>query len=211
MDGEKLNNFLKVSLIIVNLFLINAYIVFFSVISIGLLMPTVIGAGVYEMKHITEYDMIGINKRFFMNIKNNFKTTFKTTFALNIFFIILILSLFLFNGSISNAYNPYVYGAILSTQLICLFEVFNIIIVSLILIFIFNYKKPSSIIKISFVTVNLNFARFLLASVSMVINVFLISIYNLFGIIFISLYFLLYYISVINTIKKSIKSIENRK
>ncbi len=209
MNGEKLNNFLKVSLIIVNLFLVNVYIIFFSIISMGILTPTIVGAGLYEMKHIVEYDMIGINRRFFTNIKNNLKITLKSTFLLNLFFIILILSFIFFNSSISNTYNPYIYGLILSTQIICLFEVFNITIVSLILIFIFNYKQPTSIIKSSFVIVNLNFVRFLLASISMVINVFLISIYNLFGIIFIALYLLLYYVSVINTVKKSINTIQN--
>lgn len=201
MNGEKLNNFLKVSLIILNLFVVNTYVILFSILSIGILTPALLGASFCEIESILDYDMVGINKRFFLNIKNNLKYVFGKIFIAYVFLIITLLSLLFFNKMVADSYSPYVYAIIVCTQLVVAFELINIIQVALIQIFVLENKDVNKVLRNSFVIVNTNLLRFLLANISLVIAIVLLNKLSIFILLFISLSIALYYISVIGRVK----------
>lgn len=202
LDGQKLNNFLKISLIAVNLFVVNTYLILFSILSIGILTPALIGATYCEVEKILQYDMLGVHKRFFTNVFLNFKATFGKILICNIYLTLIIGTILFFNNVVMANYNLVMASIIIGTQIIMVFELFNIIQVSLIQIFVLKNNNVNEIIKNSFAIVNTNIIRFLLASVSIVIAIALVTKLSIFIVVFISFTLTLYYISITNVVKE---------
>ncbi len=212
MNGDKINKYLKVSLVLLNLFVINTYVVLFSILSFGLLTPVVVGAGYKEIKNITNYDLLGMNKRFFKSIKENIKLLMGKIFFLNILFIIIALSLVFFNETIKDSYSIYFYYFTVATQWLMLFELFNIIQVSVIQIFIHNNKNINDVILKSFLIINTNVLKFLLANISIVITIVIVNKIPVLTLVFIAMNMVLYYVSIsmlINNFYKNNKFIYN--
>ncbi len=200
MDWEKLNSYLKISLIILNLFIINIITVFFSILSLGILTPALTGANYCEIEKILDYDMQGIYKRYFTNVKENLKSTIGKILLLQIFVLIVGISLFFLNPLVADNYNPTFYYFIVFTQILFLFEAFNILQIALILKFVVKVKNVNDCIKYGFLVINTNLGRYLLANISIVITIVLMTKLPIFSLIFISLTILLYYVSVKQTI-----------
>ncbi len=202
LDIDKLNNFLKVSLICTNLFIINTYLIFFSIISFGILTPSLVGATFYEIEKILQYDMIGLHKRFFLNVFRNFKYTIGKIFLLSLFLSVLCVTIIVFNRYTFQDYSLVQLSIVLGAQILMLFQLTNIIQLSLIQIFIYNNKNINQVLKNSFIIVNTNILKFLLASVSIVICFALVKQLTIFIVVFLSLYHAFYYISVNNLVKR---------
>lgn len=194
--GEQINKILKVSQVILNLFIINTYVILFSILSVGILTPTLIGSGFYEIQKILEYDLSGINKRFFGNCVKNFKVTFKSTFFIGLLSIFIWLSLNVFNEMAFADFNPTFFGVIIAIQLIVLFECINIILVSCIQIAIYGKTEAKIIIRNSALIINSNLIRFILATISLIIVYYAVMYFNILICIAVSLYMVLYYVSI---------------
>lgn len=199
MNGDKLNQYLKISVIILNLFIVNVYTVLFSILTVGILTPALVGASYSEMEKILSYDMIGIHKRYFSSIKENIKNTLGKIIIIQIFIYIIIISLLFLDGLVAENYSLSFYYFIVSAQIFLLFEAFNIVQITLIQLFVHGNKNIQETLKYSFLILNTNFFRFVLADISIVITVVLMTKLPIFALIFISLSLLLYYISVKQT------------
>ncbi len=201
MDWEKLNSFLKISLIILNLFIINIITVTFFLLSFGILTPALTGANYCEIEKILEYDMQGIYGRYFRNIKDNLKSTLGKILLMQIFVFIVSISLVSLNSLVADNFNPTFYYFIVFTQILLLFEVFNILQIALIQKFVFKVESINDCIKYAFLIINTNLGRYLLANISIVITLWVMTKLPIFTLIFISLTVLLYYVSVRHTIQ----------
>ncbi len=208
MDWEKINSFLKIGLMVLNLFLVNLYTVLFSVLTFGILTPALVGANYCEIEKILEYDMQGMHRRYFTNIKENLKSTLGKILLMQIFVFIVTISLLYLNGLVADSFHPTFYFFILFTQMVLLFEVFNILQVALIQKFVFKVKNINDCLKYAFLIINTNLGRYLLANISIVITIVLITKLPIFTLIFVSLTILLYYVSVKQTIFKFYEKIK---
>ncbi len=202
LDIEKLNSFLKISLVITNLFVVNLYLIVFSILSLGILTPALLGATYFEIDKIIQYDMIGLHKRFFSNIVKNFKYTMGKIFFISIFITVIFITMALFNELAFKSYNLVQLSIVLGAQIIMFFELSNILHISLIQIFILKNRDINKVLKNSFLILNTNVLKFLLANISVVISVALATRYQIFIVVFISLSLTLYYISIYKKIKE---------
>ncbi len=202
LDIEKLNSFLKISQIVLNLFLINLYLILLSVLSLGILTPTLIGATYSEIDYILEYNLNGVNKRFFANVIKNFKYTFGKILCMSTAVNIIIVTMLFFNLMVFGEYSLAKLCIVLGTQIVMIFELINIIQVALIQIFVLNNTNINQVLKNSFVIVNTNIGKFFVANISLIITLTLVKYLSIFMVIFISLSLALYYISTHIIIKK---------
>ncbi len=200
MDWEKLNSFFKIGLTILNLFFVTVYTVLFSILSLGILTPALTGANYCEIESILEFDMQGIHKRYFTNVIKNLKSTLGKILIMQIFLFIVTISLFFINGLVADSFDPTFYYFTVFTQVLLLFEVFNILQITLIQKFVLKVDSINDCIKRAFLIINTNLLRYLLANISIVIAIVLMTKLPIFTLIFIALNVLLYYISVKQTI-----------
>lgn len=201
LDGVKLNNFLKISLVVLNLFITNVIMVTFSVLSLGILTPALVGATYCEIENIYSYDLNGVFKRYFLNFKNKLKLTLGKLLIINFFIIIICLNMLIFNRISANQYNPIFYYFILFTQIVMLFEMFNVLQISLIQIFVFDLENINKVLLNSFLIINTNIIKILLGNLSIVISLFLINKLPIFILVFIAINVTLYYISTKRIVK----------
>ncbi len=202
LDIEKLNSFLKISQIMLNLFLINLYLILLSVLSLGILTPALIGATYSEVENILEYDLNGVNKRFFTNVFKNFKYTFGKILFMSIILNIIIVTMMFFNLMVFGGYSLLQLSIVLGTQIVMVFELINIMQVALIQIFVLKNTNVNQVLKNSFAIVNTNIGKFLIANISLIITLTLVKYLSIFMVIFISLSLALYYISTHVIVKK---------
>ncbi len=164
MDWEKLNSFFKIGLTILNLFFVTVYTVLFSILSFGILTPALTGANYCEIESILNYDMQGIHSRYFTNVIKNLKSTLGKVLVMQIFVFIVGISLLFINGLAADNFHPTFYYFIVFTQMLLLFEVFNILQITLIQKFVLKVESINDCIKRGFLIINTNLLRYLLAN-----------------------------------------------
>ncbi len=153
--------------VIYSLLLTNIVFILISILSLMTLFPVLLVSELNYMRRFYIFkEYKGILFTFFTFTKGRVIKSFQVLFPIIIMIAFLLLNMFYYNEILEFYFNPYIISVILLIQLLMLYQLFGILLISALQLTVSFDKKKRDIYKISFLMLNSHFIRGFLSVLS---------------------------------------------